>query len=174
MDKQVHERTLGLTKLNKEFLKEIAEQKKTNEVLEISENRLVEIMNNVVDAIITINKEGTLQSFNRAAESLFGLKTEEALGQNINILMAGSDDTQDNEYLKDLLQSEKSADLGLRRVITARRKDGTTFTAELAVSETVIGGQQMFTGLIRNLSSKEETDYELMPKVPDKLLNHYW
>ena len=173
MDKQVHERTLGLTKLNKEFLKEIAEQKKTNEVLEISENRLVEIMNNVVDAIITINKEGTLQSFNRAAESLFGLKTEEALGQNINILMAGSDDTQHDEYLKAFLKSKKTADLGLRRVITARKKDGATFSAELAVSETVIGDQRMFTSIIRNLSDKEETDYELLPKSSDKLSNRY-
>ena len=173
MDKQVHERTLDLTKLNKELLKEIAEQKKTNEVLDTSENRLVEIMNNLVDAIITIDKEGSIHSFNRAAESLFGLKIEEALGQNINILMAGSDDTQHDEYLKDLLQSKKSADLGLRRVITARKKDGTTFSAELAVSETVIGDQRMFTGLIRNLNGKEDTDYELMPKAPDKLLKIY-
>ena len=52
--------------------------------------------------------------------------------------------------------------LGLRRVITARKKDGTVFSAELAVSETVIGEQRMFTGLIRSLIEKEENKCEVV------------
>ncbi len=76
--------------------------------------------------------------------------------------MAGSGAEPQDEYLKDLLQSKKSADLGLRRVVTARKKDGSTFSAELAVNETVIGGQRMFTGILRNLTDKEEMALESM------------
>lgn len=162
IDKRVYERTSDLTKINKDLQKEIDELKKVVEVLGASEHHLVEFMNNVVDGIITIDQEGTIHSFNRGAENLFGLKIEEVLGRNISILMAGSEDAQGDEYFKNLLQSEKSAALGLRRVVTARRKDGTTFSVKLAVNETVIGGQRMFTGLIRNLTEKEEIEREIM------------
>ena len=132
------------------------------EILEASEHRLIRVMDNVVDGIITIDEEGTIHSFNRAAEHLFGFKVEEALGQNIDILMTGSGSSQCGEYYKNLLQSKKSADLGLRRVISVRKKDGTVLSVELAVRETVIGNQRMFTGLIRNLTEKIETEQELM------------
>ncbi|MCG8605624.1 PAS domain S-box protein, partial [bacterium] len=92
---------------------------------------------------------------------LFGFRIEEALGQNIDLLMSGAHGAEDNEYFKNLLQSKKSAELGLRRVISARKKDGTIFSAELAVQETVIGNQRMFTGLIRNLTEKMEIEPEL-------------
>jgi two-component system sensor kinase FixL len=119
----------------------------------------------VVDGIITIDEEGIIHSFNRAAENLFGFKLEEVLGQNISVMMTGPDSTQHDGYFKNLLQSQKSAALGLRRVITARKKDGTTFFAELAVNETVIRDQRMFTGLIRNLTETERIEHELMQNL---------
>jgi PAS domain S-box-containing protein len=119
-------------------------------------------MNNVVDGIITIDEEGIIHSYNRAAEELFGYKIEEALGQNIDTLMAGSNGAQSREYFKNLLQSKKSAALGLRRMVSARKKDGTIFSAELAVRETEIGNQRMFTGVIRSLTERMEIEQELM------------
>lgn len=151
IDKRLHERTSILTKLNKDLQVEVDGQNKIIEALGTSENRWVEILNNAVDGIVEIDKEGTIHSFNRSAEHLFGFNIEEALGQNINTLMAGPDGSYRGEYFKNLLQSENPAPLGLRRVVTARKKDGSTFSVELTVKETVIGGQQMFIGLIRNL-----------------------
>ncbi len=162
LEKQVQERTSSLTKSNRDLQIEIDEQKKALEVLETSERRLIEIMNNVVDGIITIDEEGTIHSFNRGAEHLFGFKTEEVLGQNVDILAADADGVQRDNYLKELLQSKISAALGLRRVVSVRKKDGTVFSAELAVNETVIGNQCMFTGLIRDLTEKMETEQELI------------
>jgi len=154
LDQRVEERTLDLKKLHKDLRIEIDEHKKAVEVLNTRGRRLAGIMNNVVDGIITIDEEGIIHSFNRAAEHLFGFRMEEILGQNINILRVGSDNAQRGEYFKNLLQSKKSAALGLRRLITARKKNGAVFSAELAVSETVIENQQMFTGLVRDLTEK--------------------
>jgi len=162
LDKRVKERTSDLRKLNKDLRIEIDEQKNSLETLGTSEQRLIELMNNVVDGIISIDEDGTIHSFNRAAEHLFGFKIEEVLGENINILMTGANGTERGEYFKNLLQSKKSADLGLRRVVSARKKDGTIFSAEIAVKETVIGNQKIFTGLIRNLTEKMELEQELM------------
>lgn len=162
LDKQVHERTSDLTAMNKALQTEVDEQKKIIEVLKASEHRSIDVMNNMVDGIIAIDEEGTIHSFNRAAEHLFGFKVEEVLGQNISVLMTGPDGAQRDEYFKNLLQSKKSAALGLRRVVTIRKKDGTTFSAELAVNETVVGEQRMFTGLMRNLTEKKEVEHEWM------------
>ncbi len=158
-DKRLQERTSSLTKLNKDFQVEIDEQKKIIEALGVREKRLAEILNNTEDGIVAIDKEGTIHSFNRAAEYLFGLNIDEALGQNISTLMTGPEGSYSGEYFKNLLQSEKPAPLGLRRVVTARKKDGSTFSAELTVKETVIEEQRMFIGLIRNLTEKEEFDH---------------
>jgi PAS domain S-box-containing protein len=161
LGRRVHERTSELTELNKSLQIETERQQKKIEALEEGEQRLTEIIDNVVDGIITIDEEGTIHSYNRAAEYLFGVKAEEALGKNIKILMGGSDDASQDEYLKDLLQSKKSAALGLRRVITARKKDGTPFSAELTVNESIIRDQRMYTGLLRNLTEKGEVEYDL-------------
>ena len=161
LDRRVQERTSDLMKSNKNLRIEIDEHKKAAEVLDAQQNRLIEIMNNVVDGIVTIDEEGIIHSFNRAAERLFGYTIEETLGQNIIFLMAGPDGRQRDEYFKNLLQSKKSAALGLRRVVTARKKDGTIFSAELAVNETVIEGQRMFTGLLRSLTEQMGIEQEL-------------
>ncbi len=162
VDKQVHERTLDLTISNKELQIEINEQKQALEAFEANEHYLIKIMDNVADGLITIDEEGIIHSFNRAAEILFGYKTEDALGQNIDDLLSGPDDSQRVDYFKTLLQSKKSAALGLRRVFTARKKDGTSLSAELVVSETVIEDKRMFTGLIRDLTENEQTEQESM------------
>jgi PAS domain S-box-containing protein len=167
-DKRLHERTSSLTKSNKDLQVEIDGQKNIIEALGASEKRLTEILNNAVDGIVTVDTEGAIHSFNRAAEHLFGLNIEEALGRNVNILLDGPDGSYSGEYFKNLLQSEKPAPLGLRYMVTARKKEGTTFSAELTVKETVIGGQQMFIGLIRNLTEKEEFDHELMRSIKPK------
>ena len=161
LDRRVQERTSDLMKSNKGLRIEVDEHKKRIEILDAQQTRLVKIMNNVVDGIITIDEEGIIHSFNRAAERLFGYTIEETLGQNINILMASPYGRQRDDYFKNLLQSKKSAALGLRRVVTSRKKDGTIFSAELAVNETVIGGQRMYTGLLRSLTDKMEIEQEL-------------
>ena len=162
LDKKVSKRTSELMKSNKDLRIEIDEHKMVVEDLKAREHRLIRIMNNVVDGVITIDEKGIIHSYNQAAEDLFGFKIEEALGKNIDNLMAGLNGAQGNDYFKNLLQSKKSAALGLRRMISARKKDGTIFSAELAVRETEIGNQRMFTGLIRNLTEKMEIEQELI------------
>jgi PAS domain S-box-containing protein len=162
IDKEIYERTANLTKLNKNLQNENNKKQMAIEILEASEHRLIGIINNVVDGIVTIDEEGTIHSFNRAAEQLFGHKIEEVLGKNIDILIKGTGDDQSDERLENPFQPKKSDDQRLPCVITARKKDGTVFSAKLSVGETVIEGQQLFTGLIRKLEEKEQVDSELM------------
>ena len=163
LDKRVQARTLDLVESNKDLQIELDEHKERIEALEVGEHRWISIVNNVVDGIITIDEEGTIHFFNRAAEKLFGFNIEEVIGENIRILMAGANGAQGDEYFKNLLQSKTSADLGLHRVISVRKKDGAIFSAEIAVRETTVGNQRMFTGFLRNLTETMEIERQWMP-----------
>jgi PAS domain S-box-containing protein len=161
LDKQVHERTSNLMKLSKDLRLKIEGQKKTIDMLGASEHRLIEIMNHIADGIIVFDAKGIMLSFNRAAESLFGFKVEEALGENIDILIAGPNGKSRDGFFKELLRSQKSDALRLRRMITARKKNGTTFSVELEVNEHIVGDQKTFTALIRECTEKEGIDQEM-------------
>ena len=175
LEKRVQERTFDLARLNKDLHLEISERKNALEALEKSEKSLEAIMDNVIDGIVTIDEKGIIYSFNSSAERLFGYPIEEVVGKNVNILMPEPDKSQHDGYLSKLVNSGRSAILGMRRVVTARKKDGTVFSAELAVSEAVVGDKRMFTGLVRDLTEKEEVERELVQarKARDDLLNRY-
>lgn len=175
LEQKVHERTFNLAKLNKDLHVEITERKKALEALQTSEHRLSEIMDNVVDGIITIDDEGIVHSFNRAVEQIFGYPAEEVIGQNIKMLMTEPDKSQYDGHLKKYKKTGRSTILGVRRVVTGRKKDGTAFSLELSVNETIVDNKRLLTGLLRDLTEKEKYERELAEtrKTRDELLNRY-
>lgn len=175
LEKKVQQRTFDLAKLNRDLHIEVAERKNALEALEKSEKNLEAIMDNVVDGIVTIDEQGVIRSFNSSAEKLFGFNIEEVLGKNVNMLMPEPEKSEHSGYVNRFLKSGRSAIMGLRRVVKARKKDGTLFSAELAVSEAAVGDTRMFTGLVRDLTEKEEVERQLFQtrKSRDELLSRY-
>ena len=122
-----------------------------------TETRLGTIMNSVIDGIIVINHLGIVQSFNPAAEKIFGYSSNEVLGKNICMLMPEPDRSRHDQYLEKYLQSGDARIIGLGREVTGRRKNGTLFPMSLGVNETRIGGEILFTGIVRDISERVET-----------------
>lgn len=126
------------------------------------------ILENVVDAIITITSEGTVHAFNLAGEKMFGYKAEEVLGQNIKMLMPSPYRDEHDDYLARYMATGITKIIGSGREVTGQRKDGTTFPIHLSVSQVVIEDQDqgvLFTGIIRDLTTqvqqrKINADYE--------------
>ena len=117
------------------------------------ENRA--ILNNVIDGIITIDETGTILRFNPAAEKIFGYTHEEAIGQNVTILMPEPYRTEHPAYLKNYLTTGKAKIIGIGREVQGRRKDGSIFALDLAVGEMRLDGRRMFTGVLRDVSEKK-------------------
>lgn len=114
------------------------------------------ILKTAADAIITITKSGTIHSFNPAAEKLFGYSTNEVLGKNISLLMPDPHREQHDSYLKNYLSTGNARIIGIGRESVAQRKDESIFPIHLAVSETIIGNETLFTGIITDISDVKE------------------
>src|SRR4029453_18458209 len=111
-----------------------------------SETRSTAILQTAVDGIIAIDEHGTIASFNPAAERLFGYPADEVVGNNVNMLMPAPYRQEHDGYLARYRQTGEPHIIGIGRDVRGQRRDGTTFSMALAVSEMHLDGRRMFTG----------------------------
>ncbi len=125
------------------------------------EARTGAILDAAADGIITIDEQGRIESFNRAAESIFGYREEEVLGRNVSMLMPEPDHSRHDSYLRNYLRSSQPKIIGIGREVTGRRQDGCVFPMDLAVGEARIGGRRIFAGIVRDITSRKATESRL-------------
>jgi len=126
-----------------------------------SETRLRSMTENLVDGLITIDEYGIVQSFNPAAERIFGYQANEVTGKNINILMPEPYHSQHDGYLRHYLDTGNKKVIGIGREVEGKRKDGYTFPMDLAVSEMFVGGKRVFVGTVRDISERKRSELTL-------------
>ncbi|MBT3367371.1 MAG: response regulator [Nitrospina sp.] len=120
------------------------------------------IMDNVVDAIITIDEHGIIQTFNQGAQKLFQYNEDEVLKQNVNMLMPEPDRSQHDGYLKRYLSTNISNLIGITRELNGLKKDGSQFRIDLALSRVELHDRIIFTGVIRDISSQKDFESALI------------
>ncbi len=123
--------------------------------------RLESILDNIVDGLITIDERGTVQSFNKACEKMFGYGAVEVIGKNIKMLMPTPYAENHDQYLQNYRQTGHKKIIGIGRDVEARRKDGTVFPIDLSVAEVKFGSQRLFSGIIRDMSERKMQDDQL-------------
>jgi len=125
------------------------------------EAHLQSILDTVPEAMIVIDERGIMRSFSSAAERLFGYRADEALEQNVKILMPTPYRENHDGYLQRYMHTGELHIIGIGRVVVGRRKDGSTFPMELAVGEMNSGNRRFFTGFIRDLTERQKTEARL-------------
>jgi PAS domain S-box-containing protein len=123
--------------------------------------RLRSVFDAAVDAVLTIDERGVVQSLNRSAERMFGYAAAELLGRNISVLMPQPHATEHDGYLARYLRTGEKRIIGIGREMTARRKDGTVFPIELAVGEGDPGSPHRFTGFVRDITARKRAEEQL-------------
>ena len=129
--------------------------------LEAAEARLRSILQTVPDAMIVIDEFGRIESLSATAERLFGYSAAEAMGRNISVLMPSPYREQHDVYLKRYLGTGEKHIIGIGRVVSGQRKDGTTFPMHLTVGELRSADRHYFTGFIRDLTDQQITESRL-------------
>src|SRR5689334_17141766 len=129
--------------------------------LRTSEARWRAIVDCAVDGIIVIDVTGAIESFNPAAERLFGYAEAEVLGKNVNLLMPSPYHEEHDGYMARYLTTGEKKIIGIGREVKGLRRDGTTFPLRLSVGEMEVNGERKFTGILADLSARVRMEEQL-------------
>ena len=138
--------------------RDVTHEKAKARALATSENRLRSMFDAAVDAILTIDARGVVEHANSAVERLFGYSTAEIVGRNVSVLMPSPDREQHDGYLEHYRRTGERKIIGIGREVLGLRKDGSTFPADLTVSEFVIDGATHFTGMVRDITERKRVE----------------
>jgi PAS domain S-box-containing protein len=145
-----------------EITRDITAPTAAEAVVKASESRLrsliATVLDTVVDGLITIDRDGVIQSFNKACVSLFGYSPEEVIGQNVHILMPEPYHSEHDGYISAYLSTNVPKIIGIGREVMGRRKDGSTFPMELAVGQSPQAGNHAFVGIVRDVTERREME----------------
>ncbi len=126
--------------------------------LKDTEERMRAILETAVEGIITIDERGLIESLNPAAERVFGYSAHELVGQNVSVLMPPPYREGHDGYMANYLQTGHAKIIGIGREVVGRRKDGTVFPMDLAVSEVRLASRRLFTGFVRDISERRRAE----------------
>ena len=126
------------------------------------EGRLHAILETAVEAIITIDERGLCESFNAAAEKMFGYTAAEIVGQNVSMLMPSPFREAHDEYLAAYLRTGDRKIIGIGREVIGLRQSGEQFPIHLAVSEVQLESRRIFTGFIQDITDRKEAERRLV------------
>ncbi|MDG9670585.1 PAS domain S-box protein [Hahella sp. CR1] len=139
-------------------VRDISERKASELALQDREARVRAIVDTVVDGIITIDGKGLIDTFNPAAERIFGYAASDVIGSNVSVLMPEPYHSEHDGYLAKFMHTGVAKVIGIGREVTGRRKNGSTFPMELAVSEMTVDGRRMFTGVVRDITERKRME----------------
>lgn len=124
-------------------------------------SRIENLSNSILDAIITIDRQGIIRQCNQATEMMFQWPAHELLGRNVSVLMPEPQRQEHDFYISRYLGGGAPSVVGSRRDVVAMRRNGKTFPAELAVSELRQNGERMFIGILRDITEEKQTQRQL-------------
>lgn len=119
------------------------------------QQRLETILDNAAEGIITFDAAGRIESFNKAAERLFGYTENEVVGKDLSLIVPPQLREKREDYLRHFLRTELQRLIGHEGEVTGRHKDGATFHMALKISAMVLEGRQLYTGLVADISERK-------------------
>ena len=141
LELKVEERTLDLNKA----------------LLQVQENeqRISAVVEGIKDAVITIDQQGEIQTFNQAAEDIFGYSADMVIGQNVKMLMPARFANDHDGYLQRQTPVAESSVIDGTREVEGLRRSGEEFPIELRVSKINKAGAALYVGLIRDITARK-------------------
>ena len=120
------------------------------------------VVDNIIDAVITLDEQGRIESFNPAAEQIFGYQAAEVLGQDFGILMPESYRSGRSGYAARFMRLAVKRVVGTSRQVWGRRQDGSIFPMDMAAGEFNLGGRRLYTGVLRDVTQRHQAEAAIL------------
>jgi PAS domain S-box-containing protein len=141
------------------FGSEVPEREEWERELRASEARKTAILDCALDGIITMDPEGRITEFNRAAERMFGYERAQVVGRTVaDTIVPPSLRERHRRALARYLATGEATVLGRRVELQGLRADGTEFPVELTVASSEAGGQRLFTAYLRDVADRKRAE----------------
>ncbi|SMH53808.1 sensor histidine kinase [Azospirillum agricola] len=141
---------------------DVSEYVRTANALLVSEARTKAILDAAADAILTMDENGIVRSFNRAAEEMFGVPAADMLWRPLDALMPAVHLLEEDGQRAAFAPGQTTAVIARARCVTVQRADGTPFPVELSVSASEIDGRRLYTGIIRDVTERRRIEAEII------------
>ena len=143
------------------YFQDVDDRRKTEARLREQEAQYRAIVETAVDAMVVIDEMGRIQSFNPAAERIFGYNLADVMGENVRMLMPAPYHASHDGYLDHYKSTGERRIIGIGRQVEGRRKDGSVFPLELSVAEWTADGRRSFTGIMRDVTARKRIEIAL-------------
>jgi two-component system sensor kinase FixL len=119
------------------------------------------VLDAAVDAVVLFDHEGRIELLNHAGERMFGYNEQEVIGLKVHILLPEPFRSQQEDYLRNYIEAGEPRIIGIGRELLAKRRDGTEFSAELAVGRVQGTEPPRFVGFIRDITVRRNAEEAL-------------
>ncbi len=143
------------------MVEDVSDRRWVQGALEESTERLQAVLNAALDGIVLIDTAGIIRSANPAVRKMFGYASDELLGQNVKLLIPQPWREEHDGYLARYVATGEARIIGIGRQVEGRRRDGSIFPLDLAVSEVRQGGELFFLGTLRDITERLRLESEI-------------
>ncbi len=119
------------------------------------------LLDAAVDAIVVIDHQGRIETFNSAAEAMFEFSAREVLGKNVSLLMPEPYRSEHDGYIRNYLDTGNARIIGIGREAQGQRKSGIVFPIDLSVGEIPTADQPRFVGIVRDITERKQSEDEI-------------
>ncbi|MBQ4837272.1 hybrid sensor histidine kinase/response regulator [Pseudoalteromonas luteoviolacea] len=133
------------------------------ESLELKEAEKDEVLQSMVDPVITINDRGQILTFNKAAEVAFQYQAQSVIGKNVKTLMPDEFAKHHDQFISNYMTTGQKQVIGIGRQVVGKRADNSVFPMHLSISELPLmpNGVRRFIGNCVDLTNIKEKEEQL-------------
>lgn len=136
----------------------ITEYKRASEAVRDREHRIKSILNTVTEGILTFNAGGIIETFNPAAEKIFGHATQEIMGQHVEVLMPEENRPSYSRFFRKNIIKGNSRLVGKLWELTGLNKSEGVFPMEMTVTKLQVGSENIFTAVFRDITERKQSE----------------